>query len=136
MNLYYRIKNKLIYDFDSLRARCQRFMHRYAYIDVWEMFYWFMSTIKPMLIHLRDNHVGVPMEFENDPSAWNFVLTEMIDCLELMDEDTVYEHLGFGDRHKLYDMTKEDCEKVYKVMEENKNRFFELFSKHFYDLWD
>jgi organic radical activating enzyme len=33
-------------------------------------------------------------------------------------------------------MTKEDYENVYKMMEDNKNRFFELFSKYFFDLWD
>jgi hypothetical protein len=25
---------------------------------------------------------------------------------------------------------------TYKIMEKHKNEFFELFSKHFYNLWD
>ena len=136
MNLYYKIKNKLVDDFDSLRARCQRFLRGYSYVDIWNMDYWFMCTIKPMLIHLRDNHHGVPMEFENDPSAWRFVLTEMIDCLNLMDEDSAYEYHGFGDWHTYEKLTKKDYENIYRTMEDNKNRFFELFSKYFFDLWD
>lgn len=55
MKIFRRIKNKLIYDFDSLRARCQRFKRGYSYGDIWDMDCWFMRTVKPMLIHLRDN---------------------------------------------------------------------------------
>ena len=136
MNLYYKIKNKLIYDHDCLRARWQRFKRGYSYGDVWGMFDWFLRTVKPMLVHLREHHCGVPIEFENDPSTWEFVLTEMIDCLTLMDEDNAYAHHGFGDWDARREMTKEDYKKVYRTMEDNKNRFFELFSKYFYNLWD
>ena len=136
MNLYYKIKNKLIYGHDCLRARCQRFKRGYSYGDVWDMFDWFVRTTKPMLIHLREHHCGVPIEFENDESAWDFVLTEMIDCLTLMEEDSAYALHGFGDWDAQKQMTKEDYKKVYRTMEDNKNRFFELFSKYFYNLWD
>ena len=136
MNLYWKIKNKLIYDHDCLRARWQRFKRGYSYGDVWDMFYWFIRTTKPMLIHLREHHCGVPIEFENDASTWEFVLTEMIDCLTLMDEDNAYAHHGFGDWDERKQMTREDYKKVYRTMEDNKNRFFELFSKYFYSLWD
>ena len=136
MKLYYKIKNKLIYDIDSLKARCQRFKRGYSYGDVWEMFNWFIRTTKPMLIHLKEHHCGVPIEFENDESAWDFVLTEMIDCLTLMDEDNAYAQYGFDVWDARRKMTREDYEKVYRTMEDNKNRFFELFSKYFYNLWD
>ena len=136
MKLYYKLKNKLIYDIDSLRARCQRFKRGYSYGDVWDMDFWFMRTVKPMLIHLREHHCGIPIEFENDESAWEFVLTEMIDCLTLMDENNAYAHHGFGDWEERRQMTKEDYENIYRTMENNKNRFFELFSKYFYNLWD
>ena len=133
MNLYYKIKNKLFYDVDCLRARWQRFMRGYSYGDVWDMDNWFMRTVKPMLIHLRDHHCGVPIEFEHDDKAWCDILTDMISCLNMMDESQVYKELGFNNR---LNMTKEDYETVYRVMENSKNRFFELFGKHFYSLWD
>ena len=136
MNLYWKIKNKLIYGHDCLRARIQRFKRGYSYGDIWDMFDWFIRTTKPMLIHLREHHCGVPIEFQNDESTWDFVLTEMIDCLTLMDEDNAYAHHGFGEWDERRKMTREDYKRVYRTMEDNKNRFFELFSKYFFSLWD
>ena len=136
MTLYYRIRNFFVYGWDSLRRRCQRFIRGYAWSDVWNMYGWFMLTIEPMLIHLRNNHIGVPMEFENNPEGWDAVLDEMIACLKLMDEDNAYDYFGFGDYESYSRMTKEDHENIYSTMENNKNRFFELFSKYFYNLWD
>ncbi|MGN5455181.1 MAG: hypothetical protein ACI4XN_04280 [Candidatus Kurthia intestinigallinarum] len=132
MNIYYRIKNAW-YDF---RCRCQRFKRGYAYGDIWNLYYWFMRTIKPMLMHLYRNHSGMPMEFENNPDGWEEVLNEMINCLEMMDEDNVCHFLGFCEIDDYKRMTKEDCQNIYDIMGKNKNRFFELFSKYFYDLWD
>lgn len=137
MNLYYKIKNKLIYDVDSIRARIQRFKRGYSYGDIWDMDYWFMRTVKPMLTHLRDRGIGVPNDLylqdaDNERLIWENTLTEMISCLELMDEDNAEKHLGIKDD----DYSSESYKKVTNLMEESKNRFFELFSKHFYSLWD
>lgn len=137
MNLYYKIKNKLFYDIDCLRARWQRFKRGYSYGDVWDMDYWFKRMVKPMLIHLRDHGMGIPFDLylegeENERAAWEAVLTEMIECLELMDEDEAQRHLGVADE----DWSIESYNKVNNLMDEKKNRFFELFCKHFYSLWD
>lgn len=140
MNLYYRLKWKIKDSWWHFRKRCQRFKRGYAYVDVWDMDQWFMEIVKPMLIHLRDNGIGCPAEFYNEEDdgdeAWKNVLTEMIDCLDFMDEDKVYTFLGFSQYEDCWRMTREDIQKVYEIRESNKNRFFELFSKHFYDLWD
>ena len=138
MNLYYRIKNKLIYDVDSLRARIQRFKRGYSYGDVWDMDFWFMRTVKPMLIHLRDRGIGIPNELylqdaDNERIVWENTLTEMIGCLELMDEDNAAKHLGIENKER---WSLEDYNKRWALMEENKNRFFWLFSKYFYCFWD
>lgn len=137
MRLYNKIKNKLFYDVDCLRARCQRFKRGYSYGDVWDIDCWFMRTAKPMLIHLRDHGMGIPFDLylegeENERAAWEAVITEMIDCLTLMDEDEAQKYLGITDE----DWSVESYNKVNNLMEEKKNRFFELFSKHFYSLWD
>lgn len=138
MNLYYQLKNKLIYDVDSLRARIQRFKRGYSYGDVWDMDYWFMRTVKPMLIHLRNHGIGIPNELylqdaDNERILWENTLTEMISCLELMDEDNAEKYLGLENKER---WSLEDYNKRWALMEENKNRFFELFSKYFYCLWD
>ncbi len=137
MNLYYKLKNKLIYDVDSFKARCQRFKRGYSYGDVWDMDFWFMRTVKPMLIHLRDHGIGIPNELylqdaDNERILWENTLTEMISCLELMYEDNAEKYLGIENN----DFYVEDYNKKWALMEENKNRFFELFSKYFYCLWD
>ena len=137
MNIYYRIKNALFYNVDCLRARWQRFLRGYSYGDVYDMDFWFMRTVKPMLIHLRDHGIGIPNELyqegkENEREAWETILTEMINCLDLMDEDNAEKHLGISDDNYSF----ENHEKKWALMEENKNRFFELFSKYFYSFWD
>lgn len=137
MNLYYKIKNKLIYGHDCLRVRIQRFKRGYSYGDVWDMDFWFMRTVKPMLIHLRDHGIGIPNELylqdaDNERILWENTLTEMISCLELMNEDNAEKYLGIEDN----DFSIEDYNKKWALMEENKNRFFELFSKHYFSLWD
>ena len=138
MNLYYRIKNAIVYGLDNLRARCQRFKRGYSWGDVWSLDFWFIHTVKPMLIHLRDHGIGVPNELyqegaENERAAWEDVLTEMINCLDLMGEDNARRSLGLWYGKSL---TREDYQRIADTMETNKNRFFELFSKYFYSFWD
>ena len=137
MRLFRMLKNKLIYDVDSLKARCQRFKRGYSYGDVWDMDFWFLRTVKPMLIHLRDYGIGIPGELylegaENERAAWEDILTEMVECIDLMDEDAARKHLGIKDN----DYSIESYNKVMNLMNEKKYRFFELFGKYFYSLWD
>ena len=137
MRLYNKIKNKLFYNVDCLRARWQRFKRGYSYGDVWDMDSWFKRMAKPMLTHLRDHGIGIPWDLYNheDENAridWEAVLTEMIECLDLMDEDAAEKYLGIADD----DYSVESYQKRNNLMDEKKNRFFELFSKHFYSLWD
>lgn len=114
----------------EFRKRCQRFKRGYAWSDVWSMYYWFICTTKPMLEHLLKEHEGHPCNIENE--EWESILQEMIDCLELMDEENAYKQFSVPDEEDLSEYYK----KVYELMERNKNRFFELFSKWFFDLWD
>lgn len=137
MKIFRRIKNKLIYDFDSLRARCQRFKRGYSYGDIWDMDSWFMRTVKPMLIHLRDYGIGVPNDLykecaENEREEWEAILTEMVECLNLMNEDAAREYLGIADD----DYSVESYKKTGACVDENKDKFFKLFSEHFFSLWD
>lgn len=137
MRIYHRIKNFFVYGWDNFRRRCQRFKRGYSYGDVWDMDCWFMDMVKPMLAHLRDYGIGIPGDLylkgeENERAAWEAILTEMIECLTLMDEDEAQKYLGIADN----DWSVESYKRVTDFMEENKNRFFELFSKHFYSLWD
>lgn len=134
-----RLKFKIEMAFDRFRERCQRFMRGYSYGDVWNMDCWFIDTVKPMLIHLRDYGCGVPgtlwNEEEDSRKYWEAVLTEMIDSLTLMDEDNVYEYL-FGEEWYEMDLDYNDYKLIHDTMNNNKTRFFALFNKYFYNLWD
>lgn len=136
MNLYYRIKNTISDFWYDFRARCQRFKRGWSYGDVWDMDVWFIRTVKPMLIHLRDHGIGIPNELyvdgENERVNWENTLTEMINCLELMDEDAARKRLNILDS----DYSFESYKKINDLMEENKDRFFELFSKYYFSLCD
>ena len=131
--MFYRIKNAWY----KFKRRCQCFKRGYSWSDVWNMNSWFMRTVKPMLIHLRDHGIGIPLDLyldgaENERAAWEDVLTEMINCLNLMDEDEAEKYLGIAEN----DYSVESYQKIYDFKNKSKDRFFELFSKYFYSLWD
>lgn len=133
------LKFKLELAWYRFKSRCQRFIRGYSYGDVWDMRTWFMETAQPMLIHLRDYGIGIPgqlvVDGENRRAEWEAILTEMIECIDMMDEEYVYEEL-YGRNWYEEDLDIEDWKRVWKTMEKNKDRFFELFREHFYDLWD
>ena len=137
MKLYYRVKNAISDKYWDFRARCQRFKRGYSYGDIWDMDCWFKRTVKPMLIHLRDHGIGIPGALylegaENERAAWEDILTEMIECLTLMNEDEAEKYLGIADN----DCSVESYKRVNDFMDQKKARFFELFCEHFYSLWD
>lgn len=137
MTLYYKIRNAIRDFWWDFRRRCQRFKRGYAYSDVWDIDCWFIDTIKPMLIHLRDYGIGIPWDLynhedKNERIDWENILTEMVECLDLMNEDAAQKYLCISNN----DHSFESYQKVNNLMDEKKNRFFELFSKYFFSLWD
>ena len=135
IKIYFRMKTY------NLRKRIQRFIRGYAYSDVWDIDAWFMENIKPMLIHLRDHGMGIPMDLyqedaENEREKWEAVLTEMINCLNNMDDNKVKEQFGTDTSFGFKALSRQDYLDMHEIMEKNKNRFFELFSKYFYTLLD
>lgn len=135
MNIYYKIKNTLCDIWYPFKYRCQRFAHGYADEDMFNIDLWFVNTVKPMLVYLKDHGAGFPGEFD-DEDEWHNVLAEMINCLDFMDEDYVCNFLGFCEIEDIMKMKTEDFKKVHDLINENKDKFFQLFSKYFYYLWD
>ena len=130
MAIFYKIRNFFTNKWWNLRKRCQRFKRGYAWVDVWNMYDWFINTNKPMLEHLLYTHQGYPCGIDN--KEWEAILQEMIDCLTLMDENKAQEYLNISDD----DYSAESRNRVDELTKEKKNRFFELFSEWFYCLWD
>lgn len=95
--------------------------HGYYPQAKWETFCYFTDMFIEILTEYRYLRSGDPVisgDIEKDKKEFDSVLDEMIDCLNLLKKYN-YEY------------------SVDIIIRENvKNKFFELFSKYFYDLWD
>ena len=108
--------------------------HGYSPVAQWETFSWFISVMREILINYRDNRMGTPVVIpgyniddlisENkNIEIYNNILNEMIELLDKMDEcNSTYNGVSL--------------EEMHSAMDSAKNKFFELFSKYFYTLWD
>ena len=108
--------------------------HGYSPVAQWETFSWFISVMREILVNYRDNRMGTPVvipSYHTDDSIsenknieiYNNILNEMITLLDQMDEN----NLAYNDV---------SLEEMHSAMDSAKNKFFELFSKYFYTLWD
>lgn len=108
--------------------------HGYSPAAQWETFGWFIAVMREILINYRDNRIGTPVvipDYHTDVlisenkniEIYNNILNEMIELLDKMDEcNSTYNGVSL--------------EEMHSAMDTAKNKFFELFSKYFYTLWD
>lgn len=108
--------------------------HGYSPVAQWETFGWFIAVMREILINYRDNRMGTPVvipDYHTDDlisenkniEIYNNILNEMIELLDKMDEcNSTYNGVSL--------------EEMHSAMDSAKNKFFELFSKYFYTLWD
>ena len=108
--------------------------HGYSPVAQWETFGWFIMVMREILVNYRDNRMGTPVVIpdyniddlisENkNVNVYNSLLDEMITLLDQMDENnSAYNDVSL--------------EEMHSAMDTAKNKFFELFSKYFYTLWD
>lgn len=108
--------------------------HGYSPVAQWETFEWFIAVMRKILINYRDNRTGTPAvipDYHTDDlisenkniEIYNNILNEMIELLDKMDEcNLTYNGISL--------------EEMHSAMDTAKNKFFELFSKYFYTLWD
>lgn len=108
--------------------------HGYSPVAQWETFEWFIAVMREILINYRDNRMGTPVvipDYNIDDlisenkniEIYNNILNEMIELLDKMDEcNSTYNDVSL--------------EEMHSAMNTAKDKFFELFSKYFYILWD
>ena len=108
--------------------------HGYSPVAQWETFGWFITVMREILVNYRDNRMGTPVvipDYNTDDlisenkniETYNNILNEMIELLDKMDEcNSTYNGVSL--------------EEMHSAMDSAKNKFFELFSKYFYTLWD
>lgn len=91
--------------------------------------------MREVLTNYRNNRFGTAIVIPNydvddllvsenkNVEVYNSILDEMIELLDKMDENnSAYNNVSF--------------EEMHSAMDAAKDRFFELFSKYFYTLWD
>ena len=108
--------------------------HGYSPVAQFETFEWFIAVMREILINYRNNRMGTPVvipDYNIDDlisenkniEIYNNILNEMIELLDKMDEcNSTYNGVSL--------------EEMHSAMDSAKNKFFELFSKYFYTLWD
>lgn len=92
--------------------------HGYYPQAEWETFCYFIDIFIEIISTYRYERNGTPVitgDIEKDEKDFNLALEEMLNCLQIM---------------KKYDNID------HTVVNNVKDRFFKLFSKYFYDLWD
>lgn len=102
--------------------------HGYSPVAQFETFEWFIAVMREVLQYYRYKRVGTPIvttyvDTNKNSEAYNKILDEMIQLLDEMDERNP----------KYFAMSSQKAQEQCTVA---KDKFFELFSKYFYTLWD
>lgn len=104
--------------------------HGYPPQATWEIYEWHRCVMLETLSEFRKNLNGYPIFDENASASpeeqydkWGAIIDEMCEYLDAMAEDN-------------YDLSIENLEKSDLARTEAKDKFFELFSKYYFHLWD
>ena len=102
--------------------------HGYPPQATWEIYEWHRRVMLETLSEFRKNLNGYPVFDENASpeeqyDRWGAIIDEMCEYLDAMAEDN-------------YDLSIENFEKSDLARKEAKDKFFELFSKYYFHLWD
>ena len=101
--------------------------HGYTPTAQWETYTWFIAMMKEVLSYYRYKRVGTPILIadgvDKNTEAYNKILDEMLQLLNQMDDSNpMYLNMSL----------KEKTDQCIAA----KNKFFKLFAKYFYYLWD
>lgn len=114
----------------KVRYGFQRMFKGYDIIDTFDIYYKFIDRYSKILTEFKNNHEGYPINLQSN-DEWNNVLDEMVYHLRYMNEETVTKEL---EKDVPEDWTA-SYKTVHEIMDRHKDKFFKLFSEHFYSLW-
>lgn len=159
MWIFYRIINFFKYLPNNIKWFIQRGIRGYSDYDTWDIDYWFLNTIVPMLKQLKENKHGYPGNITAE--EWDNILDKMILYFTEANEETSskkneykkdfskilwndnkmirYEDLTpsqqkyYNDiKHKYFNREYELCKYRNKKLKQG----FILFNNWFWNLWD
>lgn len=129
---FYTIKFKLIEIKHKIKYTCQRAFRGYDDVDWYDLSFEFIDKYRKILTKYKNSHTSVPMEFLENPHMWSTTIELMLYYLDLMDETYVEKLL----RKDVPEYMHPDGSIIREINIKYKDKFFELFSKYFYELWD
>lgn len=104
--------------------------HGYPPQATWEIYEWHRCVMLETLSEFRKNLNGYPASYDDEDSSpeeqyakWGAIIDEMCNYLDAMSEDS-------------YDYSIENFKKNDLARTEAKDKFFALFSKYYFHLWD
>lgn len=144
--MFYRIMNFIKNIPREIKWFFQRGIRGYSDKDVWSIDIWFKSIIIPMLEQLKETKQGHPIDMTEE--EWNLTLNNMINYFKECTDFYCSEKNEYEDEYMSRIMSANEYDKLLadkwlkreeeidKYKNEMKDKAFELFSKHFYSLWD
>lgn len=156
MWIFYRIKDFI----EGFPYRIKRFIQRgkkgYSDYDTFDISYWFIQVIIPMLKQLKETKHGYPCHMTME--EWDSKLDKMIKCFIEMSEDgcsmkneyqdELFDNINWNEfveninkeetkEHKeLREKWRNREEEIWDYREKMKKEAFDLFSECFWNLWD
>lgn len=104
--------------------------HGYPPQATWEIYEWHRRVMLETLSEFRKNLNGYPASYDDEDGSpeeqyakWGAIIDEMCNYLDAMSEDS-------------YDYSIENFKKNDLARTEAKDKFFALFSKYYFHLWD
>ena len=113
----------------KLKWRCQRFIRGWADEDTWDIDWWFIKTLSPILKKFKEDNDSNPFKLSEE--EWDKILDNMVYYLEGMNGEGAVKQL-YGEGANL---TVDDYKEISNHMTHSKEEFFKLFTQYFYDLW-
>ena len=102
----------------------------YDNVDTFDIFSKFIDRYSKILSKFKENHCGYPAHLTE--KEWEEILNEMLYHLYYMNEDNVEKELT----REVPENWIPSGKTIGSITCAHKDRFFELFSEFFYDLWD
>jgi hypothetical protein len=159
MWIFYRIIDFFKYLPKEIKWFCQRGIRGYSDYDTWDMDYWFLNTVVPMLKSLRKNKHGYPGNITQE--EWDNILDKMIFYFTEANEETCSKQNKYKDSFsnvmwkngKMIDKSQMNKQEA-KYYEEIRHKYFNrekeldlyrnkklqqgfvLFNNWFWHLWD
>lgn len=112
---------------------CFFLKHGYPYEATYDLYDYFIDHMDSILVDFADGLHGCPAGIKQE--EWEKILSVMIEALKGMDEIRYIKEFPIKEDYNIHDLMEYELGKQ-EYLVKNKEKFFSLFSKWFYDLWD